>query len=193
MTNKVVGYTNSDIHLTTLKEIILDERYLFIDTFKNEFTNTQYQTLKKVLQKDDILYISSLSDLGQNYHDILTEWLELTRNIQIFIIVLDLNMFIKNKIIKNKNLENINLLNEFILEMLYSLPPTNIIKEKIKTPTPTLINSVTNKYFDFPVQFVETYHEWKKGNITLLAALKRCKTNGPHFYTLIKLYEKTLK
>ena len=39
MTNKVVGYTNSDIHLTTLKEIILDERYLFIDTFKNEFTN----------------------------------------------------------------------------------------------------------------------------------------------------------
>lgn len=189
MTNKVVGYTNSDTHLTTLKEVLLDERYLFIDTFKNEFTNTQYQTLKKVLQKNDILYISSLSDLGQNYHDILIEWLELTKNIEIFIIVLDLNMFIKNKIIENKNLKNINLLNEFILEMLYSLtPPTS-------TPTSTSIDPdpVPNKYFNFPVQFVETYHKWKKGNITLSAALKRCKTNGPHFYTLIKLYEKTLK
>ncbi|MGG3047171.1 hypothetical protein ABEO76_29345 [Bacillus anthracis] len=187
MSTKIFGYTNSDIHLTKLKELILNEHYLFIDTVKNQVINTQYKTLKKILQKDDILYISSLSDLGQTYQDILTEWIELTKDIQICIIVLDLNMFIKNKIIKNENLQNIHLLNELILEILYSLKSKNTIK---KTKQTSKIKHSTNKHSSFPIQFVKAYHEWEKGNITLFTAMKNCKINGIHFYNLAQRYKK---
>ncbi|MBJ8025527.1 hypothetical protein [Bacillus cereus] len=195
MSTKIFGYTNSDTHLTKLKELILNEHHLFIDKFKNQFINTQYKTLKKILQKDDILYVSSLSDLGQTYQDILTEWIELTKNIQIYIIVLDLNTFIKNKIIENKNLQNINLLNELILEILYSLKSKNTIKQTTETSTEMLtktskIKNSISKHSSFPIQFVKAYHDWEKGNITLFTAMKNCKINGIHFYNLIKRYEK---
>ncbi|KXY25035.1 hypothetical protein [Bacillus sp. FSL K6-0067] len=189
MEKKIIGYTNSDIHLTQLQELIFDKRYLFIDTLKNEFITPQYQTVKKILQKEDILYISSLSDLGQTPQDILTEWIELTQNMQVCIIVLDLNTCITNK-----KIEKISLLNECILEMLYSLTPKTIVPPKNKTITMQKRTiPFSNKTNKFPAQFIEAYQEWKKGNITLFTAMKRCNMNGPYFHTLIKQYEKTLQ
>jgi DNA invertase Pin-like site-specific DNA recombinase len=47
-----------------------------------DFDRDQYLFLKRMLLKDDILYVHSLDRFGRNKEAILQEWKEITRVIQ---------------------------------------------------------------------------------------------------------------
>jgi len=67
------------------------ERDIFIDKQSGkDFEREQYQFLKRMLRKGDILYIHSLDRFGRNKEAILQEWKEITKDIQAHIVVLDM-------------------------------------------------------------------------------------------------------
>ena len=46
--------------------------------------------LKRIIRKNDVLYIHSLDRFGRNKEEILNEWNDITKNIQADIVVMDM-------------------------------------------------------------------------------------------------------
>lgn len=69
--------------LESMKKMGVIERdiYLHKQSGKN-FERANYQLLKRVIRKGDILYIHSLDRFGRNTEEILQEWNDLTKNIE---------------------------------------------------------------------------------------------------------------
>ncbi|EJV55941.1 hypothetical protein IEM_05405 [Bacillus cereus BAG6O-2] len=63
---------NEDRQLEAMKQLMTDERDIFIDKQSGrDFNREQYQLLKRMLRKGDILYIHSLDRFGRNKEAIL--------------------------------------------------------------------------------------------------------------------------
>src|SRR6476660_10439654 len=74
-----------------MKEKGIDERDIFVDKQSGkDFHRDQYQLLKRILRKGDVLYIHSLDRFGRNKEKILQEWNDITKNIQADIVVVDM-------------------------------------------------------------------------------------------------------
>lgn len=74
-----------------MKEKGIDERDIFIDKQSGkDFNREQYQLLKRILRKGDVLYIHSLDRFSRNKEEILQEWNDITKNIQADIVVMDM-------------------------------------------------------------------------------------------------------
>lgn len=74
-----------------MKEKGLDERDIFMDKQSGKnFNREQYQLLKRMIRKGDVLYIHSLVRFGRNKEDNLQEWNDITKNIQADIVVMDM-------------------------------------------------------------------------------------------------------
>lgn len=77
--------------LQAMKEKGLDERDIFLDKQSGRnFDRAQYQLLKRMIRKGDVLYIHSLDRFGRNKEEILQEWNDITKNIQADIVVMDM-------------------------------------------------------------------------------------------------------
>ncbi|MDU2828672.1 MAG: recombinase family protein, partial [Clostridium perfringens] len=121
---------NPQRQLDYLKEINLniDERDIYIDkeTGKN-FSREQYQLLKKILRKGDVLYVKSIDRFGRNYSEILNEWQYLTKKIGIDIVILDMPLLDTRK---NKDILG-NLISDLVLQLLSYVADTEY--KNIKT------------------------------------------------------------
>ncbi|PGS80309.1 DNA recombinase [Bacillus cereus] len=168
----------SDIQIQKIKQHLKhlqDERDLFIDIDDvSHYSTEQYTLLKRILRKKDNLYISSLSDLGENKKYILQEWIDLTQNLEVSIFILDLLRLQKNETQPVFYEITIHILNWLAAEEQEIDPP-------LPSPNQTNIN--------FPVAFIDAYNYWKKGEITPLIAMRRCNLSRTRFYQLVKKYE----
>ena len=82
---------NEGRQIEAMKEKGIEERDIFVDKQSGkDFNREQYQLLKRILRKGDILYIHSLDRFGRNKEKILEEWNDITKNIQADIVVLDM-------------------------------------------------------------------------------------------------------
>ncbi len=82
---------NEDRQLDSMKKMGIDPRDIFIDKQSGkDFDRDQYQLLKRMIRKGDVLYIHSLDRFGRNKEEILQEWNDITKDIQADIIVLDM-------------------------------------------------------------------------------------------------------
>ena len=82
---------NEGRQIEAMKEKGIDERDIFVDKQSGkDFNRDQYQLLKRILRKGDVLYIHSLDRFGRNKEKILEEWNDITKNIQADIVVLDM-------------------------------------------------------------------------------------------------------
>ncbi|MFP7225292.1 recombinase family protein, partial [Priestia filamentosa] len=64
---------------------------MFIDKQSGKnFNREQYQLMKRMMRKGDILYIHSLDRFGRNKEEILQEWNAITKEIEADIVVLDM-------------------------------------------------------------------------------------------------------
>ncbi|MEK4418576.1 hypothetical protein [Bacillus sp. FSL K6-0268] len=159
-----------------MKQYIQDELDLFIDiNIPNQFSKEQYTLLKRILRKKDILYISSLSDLGETKTMILQEWIYLIEKMEISVFVLGFPIFQENT--------NLKLYHDCILQFLYWLSK----EEEENQPSHVSINKPNHK---FPPNFSEIYIKWKNKEISTLMAMRICNINNQYFYQLVKNYEK---
>lgn len=158
---------NPQRQLDYLKEINLniDERDIYIDkeTGKN-FSREQYQLLKKILRKGDILYVKSIDRFGRNYSEILNEWQYLTKKIGIDIVILDMPLLDTRK---NKDILG-NLISDLVLQLLSYVADTEY--KNIKTRQLEGIASAKSRgikfgrpkqNIDFNSDFKELYYQWK--------------------------------
>ncbi|MGG0369799.1 recombinase family protein, partial [Priestia endophytica] len=98
MENRKFGYIrvssrdqNEGRQLQSMEEAGISPRDIFIDKQSGKnFNREQYQLMKRMIRKGDILYIHSLDRFGRNKEEILQEWNAITKEIEADIVVLDM-------------------------------------------------------------------------------------------------------
>ncbi|MDK0565151.1 recombinase family protein [Clostridium perfringens] len=186
---------NPQRQLDYLKEINLniDERDIYIDkeTGKN-FSREQYQLLKKILRKGDVLYVKSIDRFGRNYSEILNEWQYLTKKIGIDIVILDMPLLDTRK---NKDILG-NLISDLVLQLLSYVADTEY--KNIKTRQLEGIASAKSRgikfgrpkqTIDFNSDFKKLYYQWKEGKITTKFFKKTLGLKNNTFYRRIYEFE----
>ena len=74
-----------------MQKLGISPRDIFIDKqSRKSFNREQYQLLKRMIRKGDILYTHSLDRFGRNKEEILQEWNAITKEIETDIVVLDM-------------------------------------------------------------------------------------------------------
>ena len=182
---------NEDRQLEAMKQFITDERDIFIDKQSGRnFNREQYQLLKRMLRKDDILYIHSLDRFGRNKEAILQEWKDLTQNIQAHIVVLDMPLLDTTQYKDSLG----NLITDLVLQILSWLAEEERTKIKTRQREGIEVAKKKGKHLGRPrteitQEFIDTYNQWKEGEITALYAMKKCNMTSPTFYRVVKRYE----
>ena len=182
---------NEDRQLEAMKQFISDERDIFIDKQSGkDFNREQYQLLKRMLRKGDILYIHSLDRFGRNKVAILQEWKDITKTIQAHIIVLAMPLLNTTQYKDNLG----NLITDLVLQILSWLAEEE--RTKIKTRQREGINLAKKqgKHLGRPRttitdEFILAYTNWRQGEISALEAMRRCNMTSPTFYRVVKRYE----
>ena len=81
---------NLDRQLATMRELGIEERYIFKDIASGKnFERTGYNAMKLIIREGDCLYIDALDRLGRDYDGIIKEWKHITRELKCDIIALD--------------------------------------------------------------------------------------------------------
>lgn len=182
---------NEDRQLEAMKQFITEERDIFIDKQSGRnFNREQYQLLKRMLRKDDILYIHSLYRFGRNKEAILQEWKDLTQNIQAHIVVLDMPLLDTTQYKDSLG----NLITDLVLQILSWLAEEERTKIKTRQREGIEVAKKKGKHLGRPrteitQEFIDTYNQWKEGEITALYAMKKCNMTSPTFYRVVKRYE----
>ena len=82
---------NEGRQLEAMRKIGINERDIYLDKQSGKnFERANYQLLKRIIRKGDILYIHSLDWFARNKEEILQEWNDLTKYIEADIVVLDM-------------------------------------------------------------------------------------------------------
>ena len=82
---------NLDRQIEELKAFGLLESQLYVDQQSGkDFDRQAYRQLKERLRPQDLLVIKSIDRLGRNYQAILEEWADLTKRLEVQIVVLDM-------------------------------------------------------------------------------------------------------
>lgn len=82
---------NLDRQLAALEQFGIERHNVFADKASGkDFDRPQYQRLKSILGKGDVLAVTSIDRLGRNYDEILREWRAITKECGSAIVVLDM-------------------------------------------------------------------------------------------------------
>lgn len=84
---------NEDRQVEALKEYGIKEENIFTEKVSGrDFNRPEYRFLKELMKRtqNSVLVIKSIDRLGRNYREILHEWQELTHELNIDIVVLDM-------------------------------------------------------------------------------------------------------
>ncbi|PEF44624.1 DNA recombinase [Bacillus cereus] len=182
---------NEDRQLEAMKQCISDERDIFIDKQSGrDFNREQYQLLKRMLRKDDILYVHSLDRFGRNKEAILQEWTDITKNIQAHIVVLDMPLLDTTQYKDSLG----TLITDLVLQILSWLAEEERTKIKTRQREGIDLAKKQGKHLGRPRtaitgEFILAYTNWKQGKISALEAMRRCNMTSPTFYRVVKRYE----
>ena len=82
---------NEERQVAAIEVLEIPKYNVFLDKESGKnFHRPEYIKMKAKMEKGDILYIKSIDSLGRNYHEILEEWIFLTREKYVDIVVLDI-------------------------------------------------------------------------------------------------------
>src|SRR5699024_3606283 len=98
MENRHYGYIrvsskdkNEERQIAALRAKDIHDRDIFIDKISgSHFKQEQYQLLNRIRRPGDVLHIHTLDRLGRNKDEILEEWNTITKELQAYIVVLDM-------------------------------------------------------------------------------------------------------
>lgn len=95
-----------------MRKFGLTDDVIYIDKQSGkDFNRKNYQLLKSRLKKNDVVIIKSIDRLGRNYDMIIDEWTQLTKDIEVDILVIDFPLL-------NTNIDgNNNLIRRFISDI----------------------------------------------------------------------------
>ncbi|MCM3543597.1 recombinase family protein [Priestia megaterium] len=201
MENRRFGYIrvssrdqNEGRQLQSMQEVGISSRNIFIDKQSGKnFNREQYQLLKRMIRKGDILYIHSLDRFGRNKEEILQEWNAITKEIEADIVVLDMPLL--------DTTQYKDSLGTFIADLVLQILSWMVQEERdrIRKHQREGIDAALNKGISFGrpkaqinQKFIEVYNQWKQKEITAVQAMKEANVKKTTFYKLVKQYESNL-
>lgn len=82
---------NTDRQIEKMKALGIQDRFLFVEKKSGkDFDRPIYQAMKITFRQGDLLYVDSVDRLGRNYEEVKAEWKELTKDLQIDVVALDM-------------------------------------------------------------------------------------------------------
>lgn len=169
----------------------VEKDYIFMDKMSGkDFDRPEYQLIKRLLKKDDVLFIKDLDRLGRNYRMIKEEWKEITVDIGADIVVLDMDLLDTRKF-KNGMEE---LISNIILELLSYMAEKE--REKINKRQAEGIKKARQngvhlgrpkiKIDDFEYYYNQVYNQ---ENMTAVEAMEELDVSKSTFYRRKSDYE----
>lgn len=185
---------NEGRQLEAMKEKGINDRDIFMDKQSGkDFKREQYQLLKRILRKGDVLYIHSLDRFGRNKEEILQEWNDITKNIQADIVVLDMPLLDTTQFKDSLG----TFIADLVLQILSWMAEEE--RERIRKRQREGIDLALQQGVKFgrpklriTEEFEEVYQKWKAGEITAVKAMDELNIKKTTFYKLVKEYEKAL-
>ncbi|QKE76211.1 recombinase family protein (plasmid) [Arthrobacter citreus] len=202
MNTRKIGYVrvsskdqNELRQLELIKQQGVSDRDLFIDKQSGKnFDREQYQLMKRVLRKGDVLYIHSLDRFGRNKEDILNEWNEITKVIGADIVVLDMPL-----LDTTKHKDSLGtFISDLVLQILSWIAEEERMKIRTRQREGIDIAIRNGTLFGRPKaaideKFLAAYRKWKAGEITGTAAIEEAGVKRTTFYKLVKEIEEETK
>lgn len=202
MENRKFGYIrvsskdqNEGRQLEAMKKIGINDRDIYLDKQSGKnFERANYQLLKRIIRKGDVLCIHSLDRFGRNKEEILQEWNDLTKNIEADIIVLDMPLLDTTQYKDSMGTFIADLVLQ-ILSWMAEEERQRIRKRQREGIDLALQNGVQ---FGRPKvlisdEFREVYQRWKRKEITAVKAMQEAGVKKTSFYKLVTILEKEEK
>lgn len=197
MNAKIYGYVrvstkdqNETRQLIAMNEFGITADNIFIDKQSGKnFERPAYKKLMGTLQPADTLVIKSIDRLGRNYADIIEQWRILTKEKQVFIVVLDMPL------LDTRNHRDLigTLITDLVLQILSYVAQTE--KELNHQRQAEGIAAAKARGVKFgrtplalPTNFEEVYNQWREGKLSARAAAKILDTNHNTFLRWTKRF-----
>ena len=182
---------NEGRQLEAMRKIGINERDIYLDKQSGKnFERANYQLLKRIIRKGDILYIHSLDRFGRNKEEILQEWNDLTKNIEADIVVLDMPLLDTTQYKDSMGTFIADLVLQ-ILSWMAEEEREHIRKRQREGIDLALQNGIQ---FGRPAvyvseEFKEVYRKWKSGELTAVQAMQEAEVKKTSFYKLVRALE----
>lgn len=182
-----------DRQVEALKKYGIDESNIFVDKISGkDFNRPEYKFLKELMKRttNNILVIKSIDRLGRNYREILHEWQELTHELNIDIVVLDMPLLDTTKF---KDLLG-TFISDLILQILSFVAEQERTNTRVRQAEGIAIAKAKGTKFgrpriELPKNFEEEYIKWKEGTQTAKATMEKLGLKRGKFYMFVKEYE----
>ena len=182
---------NEGRQLEAIRKMGINERDIYLDKQSGKnFERANYQLLKRVIRKGDILYIHSLDRFGRNKEEILQEWNDLTKNIEADIVVLDMPLLDTTQYKDSMG----TFIADLVLQILSWMAEEE--RERIRKRQREGIDLALQNGIQFgrPTVFVseefkEVYRRWKARELTAVEAMQEAGVKKTSFYKLVKALE----
>jgi len=172
----------------------INERDIYIDKQSGKnFNRPQYQLLKRIIRKGDVLYIHSLDRFGRNKEEILKEWNDLTKNLEADIVVMDMPLL--------DTTQYKDSLGSFIADLVLQIlswmaeEDRNRIRKSQREGIETAQKNGVKfgrPEIEISDEFIEVYTRWKAGEITAVKAMQESGVKKTSFYKLVKTIDEEL-
>jgi len=166
-----------DRQVEALKKYGIEESNIFVDKISGkDFNRPEYKFLKELMKRtqSNVLVIKSIDRLGRNYREILHEWQELTHELNIDIVVLDMPLLDTTKFK--------DLLGTFISDLILQVLSFVAEQERTNIRTRQAEGIATAKArgtkfgrprIELPKNFEEEYKKWKSGAKSAKAVIEK--------------------
>lgn len=202
MENRKFGYIrvsskdqNEGRQVEAMKKIGINERDIYLDKQSGKnFERANYQLLKRIIRKGDVLCIHSLDRFGRNKEEILQEWNDLTKNIEADIIVLDMPLLDTTQYKDSMG----TFIADLVLQILSWMAEEE--RQRIRKRQREGIDLALQNGIQFgrpkvliSDEFREVYQRWKRKEITAVKAMQEAGVKKTSFYKLVTALEKEEK
>ncbi|AGX43966.1 recombinase family protein [Clostridium saccharobutylicum] len=195
---RIYGYSrvstkdqNLDRQLVELKKFV-EDRFIFQDKLSGkDFDRPQYQLMRKVAQKGDIIYVKSLDRLGRNKSQVKEE-LEYYKNEGVRVKVLDIPTTMMD--IPEGQEWLMDMINNLLIEVLATMAEQERVNIKQRQAEGIAIAKEKGAYkgrkkIEVDDTFKDAYDKWKAGEITAVKAMEITGLKRNTFYRRVSEYE----
>ncbi|WP_432356017.1 recombinase family protein [Sporosarcina sp. A2] len=182
---------NEGRQLDAMKKLDINERDIYLDKQSGKnFERVNYQLLKRIIRKGDVLYIHSLDRFGRNKEEILQEWNDLTKNIEADIVVMDMPLLDTTQYKDSMG----TFIADLVLQILSWMAEEE--RERIRKRQREGIDLALQNGVQFgrpkvllSEEFKEVYRKWKAKELTAVQAMQEAGVKKTSFYKLVKALE----
>ncbi len=170
----------------------IKKKFIYVDFQSGkDFNRNSYKKLKAKLKKNDLLIIKSIDRLGRNYDMIISEWQDITKNIEADIFVIDFPLL-------DTRVEDKNLVGKFIADIVLQVlsfvaqnERENIRQrqaEGIRLAKERGVHMGRPKY-ELPTNFQDIVKKFHNKELTNIQAAEMLNMSRSTFFKYSKLYK----